>query len=212
MYKVYLLEFPNGKKYCGQTKRTLAQRAGSGGIFYKDCPKVWNAIQKYGWENVKKSILQEFNTQEECDDFERKTIRDLNLQDDAFGYNISDGGQGVNSEVVSVALRKRFANPEEREKISQTLKDWRKTDEGKNHIIDLARQNSINFGYGVVQFDLSTGKPLAYFHSYSEAVYSFTGKRHAACVKRVVDGERRSYRGFGWRKPTLKDKIALNLE
>lgn len=131
MYKVYILEFPNGKKYCGQTKRTLKQRAGTDGIFYKDCPKVWNAIQKYGWENVIKQVIAEFETQEECDAYEQKTIRDLKLQDDRYGYNISVGGQGVDSAVVSAALRRRFSDPKEREKNSHAMKRYCQTEEGR---------------------------------------------------------------------------------
>lgn len=42
-YIVYLYTFPNGKKYCGQTSRTLKERQLSGYRYY-----IGAAIQKYG--------------------------------------------------------------------------------------------------------------------------------------------------------------------
>lgn len=56
-YKVYCYIFPSGKRYIGQTKTSLAVRAGPDGSNYSGCIRFWNAIQKYGWHNLKSEIL-----------------------------------------------------------------------------------------------------------------------------------------------------------
>lgn len=45
-YIVYLYTFPNGKKYCGQTSRTIEERKRSGYYYY-----IGAAIEKYGYDN-----------------------------------------------------------------------------------------------------------------------------------------------------------------
>ena len=62
-YKVYKHTFPNGKIYIGITsKKNVKRRWGNGGSGYKDQTYMRNAINKYGWENVKHEILyEEFN-------------------------------------------------------------------------------------------------------------------------------------------------------
>ena len=57
-YKVYVHIFPNDKKYVGitmQEPRELWNR----GHGYKKCPKVYQAIMKYGWDNIHHIVLEE---------------------------------------------------------------------------------------------------------------------------------------------------------
>ena len=51
---IYMYIFPNGKKYIGKTKRTLAQRKVNSETWegYSKCPLLWKAIQKYGVVNI----------------------------------------------------------------------------------------------------------------------------------------------------------------
>lgn len=57
---VYCYTSPSGKRYIGQTKTTLKERAGSTNYrSYKGCPAFYNAIQKYGIENFEVEILCE---------------------------------------------------------------------------------------------------------------------------------------------------------
>ena len=47
-YKIYMHKNKiNGKVYIGQTKQSLKNRW-SNGYGYRECPKFWRAIQKYG--------------------------------------------------------------------------------------------------------------------------------------------------------------------
>lgn len=83
----------NGKKYVGQTNRTLKRRAnGNKGKGYKKCPVFWNAIQKYGWGNFEPEILYDNLTQKEANELEIKTINELKTLNRDFGYNICTGG------------------------------------------------------------------------------------------------------------------------
>ena len=87
---VYIYTFPNGKKYIGQTKYTLEQRAQRGSN-YKSSPLVYHAIQKYGWDNIQKEII-ECSSEEEMDSRERELIAKYKTTDINFGYNLEDGG------------------------------------------------------------------------------------------------------------------------
>ena len=96
-YKVYVYTNKiNGKKYVGQTCRTLKIRAGSKkGQGYKHCIRFYNAIQKYGIENFEAKILYDNLSLEEANKFEIKTISELKTTDSKYGYNICTGGEGA---------------------------------------------------------------------------------------------------------------------
>lgn len=91
-YTVYEHIFPNGKRYIGVTKQSVNKRWGNGNG-YKDCPKVYGAIQKYGWENVKHNILYEGLTKTEAESKEIELIAFYNTTKE--GYNIEYGGNVV---------------------------------------------------------------------------------------------------------------------
>lgn len=48
----------NGKKYVGQTTKTITERAGNSGINYKKEWLFWRAIQKYGWSAFSVEIIE----------------------------------------------------------------------------------------------------------------------------------------------------------
>lgn len=90
---VYIYTFPNGKKYVGQTSQTLNQRA-KNGEGYIESPAVYNAIQKYGWNNIKIEIFP-CKTKEEMDQLERDYISFYNTNNSDYGYNLTLGGEGA---------------------------------------------------------------------------------------------------------------------
>lgn len=51
----------NGKVYIGQTCKTLDERACRGNG-YRDSPRFYNAIKKYGWDMFESSVLSEVET------------------------------------------------------------------------------------------------------------------------------------------------------
>lgn len=92
-YCIYKHTSPSGKVYIGQTcRKNLQKRFLYMGIGYKDCPYFWNAIQKYGWNNIKHEILAEGLTKQQADKYEKNLIKQY--KDLGISYNVTDGGDG----------------------------------------------------------------------------------------------------------------------
>lgn len=95
IYKIYVYTNKvNNKKYVGQTRKSLKERAGNNGRCYNRSPRFWNAIQKYGWDNFSPEILYDNLTKDDANELEIKTIYDLQTTNDKYGYNIAFGGNG----------------------------------------------------------------------------------------------------------------------
>ena len=88
-YTVYMLVFPNGKKYIGRTRQELARRwrEGEG---YRGQP-VYDAINYFGWENLEHVVVADGLSKEEADEMEIRLIAELHTQTD--GYNVESGGE-----------------------------------------------------------------------------------------------------------------------
>lgn len=94
-WKVYIHKFPNKKVYIGITDRPVKTRWGVNGCGYNQQPVMWNAIQKYGWDNIEHIILFDNLSQEEASKKEKELIKEYNSQiHNGHGYNIQDGGFG----------------------------------------------------------------------------------------------------------------------
>lgn len=89
---VYIHIFPNGKRYVGLTMRDVNKRWGNGKA-YKRQKVVYNAILKYGWNNIS-HIVYECNTESEMKYLERYLIAYYNTTDHRYGYNVTEGGDG----------------------------------------------------------------------------------------------------------------------
>ena len=94
-YKIYVhINKINGKIYIGQTcRKNVKARYGKNGIQYQKCPRFWNAIQKYGWDNFEHIVLIENLTQEIADIVEVELIEKYKSCDTNFGYNLAPGGR-----------------------------------------------------------------------------------------------------------------------
>lgn len=97
-YKVYVYTNKvNGKKYVGQTNKTLVRRAHKDGSGYNMCPIFSKAIRKYGWDNFEPRVAFDNLTHEEANRIEKYLIKILRTQDRNYGYNMGDGGTGGNN-------------------------------------------------------------------------------------------------------------------
>lgn len=86
--KVYILNFPNGKKYVGITKVKMSDRLKA----HKHGKQfVSNAVRKYNQEYTYK-IVEEFENREDAENLEIELISELKTQNKRFGYNIHQGG------------------------------------------------------------------------------------------------------------------------
>lgn len=122
MYSVYMHIFPNGKRYIGITsQQPVEKRWYSNGSGYKQCPKMWKAIQKYGWENVEHHVLYEGLPQAMAEAVEIRLIQEFDTIKN--GYNIENGGNvtGSHSEEtkqkISIANKGKTVSEATREKL-----------------------------------------------------------------------------------------------
>lgn len=87
--------YNNDKYYFGITSREPNARWGSNGINYRNL-RFGNAINKYGWNNIKHIILLENLSKEQAEIYEVSCIDKFKTQEKQFGYNNSIGGSGGN--------------------------------------------------------------------------------------------------------------------
>lgn len=81
------------ESYIGQTTRPVKKRIQEH-IKSTGCPRLHNAIKKYGIENFTIEIICACNSIEELDEMEIKYIKELNTLSPN-GYNLTPGGMGA---------------------------------------------------------------------------------------------------------------------
>lgn len=113
-YIVYMHIFPNDKKYIGITcKKPNARWEGGSGYNESHQPIMYNAIQKYGWENVQHKILYQNLTFEEASNIEKELIKKYKTNcrryGNDYGYNMTDGGEGTTGHIVSAEGRRKMS-------------------------------------------------------------------------------------------------------
>jgi group I intron endonuclease len=86
---IYCLTSPSGKKYIGQTRRSLEERLRDH-VHSKECVALHHAIMKYGIETFQKEIIVVCNN-EHLDYYEKRSI-DMYHALVPHGYNIRTGG------------------------------------------------------------------------------------------------------------------------
>lgn len=125
---IYMLKFPNGKVYVGQTIRKRVQdrwRAHKNRAcdMKGNCRALCNAIRKYGWDSIEKSVL-EIVDDSLLDERERWWIANM----DSFrnGYNLTEGGDEnpMNQQSTRETLKRTLATPEAKEKVSKRWKAY----------------------------------------------------------------------------------------
>ena len=91
-YKLYVHISPSNKRYYGITRLDVKKRWRSGGCGYRYQPYIWNAIQKYGWDNFTHEVLFDNLTEDEACLIEQCYIALYDTMDRTKGYNCSIGG------------------------------------------------------------------------------------------------------------------------
>lgn len=111
---VYAHISPSNKYYIGITSQKPNERWRNG-KGYKGCTYFNNAIQKYGWNNFQHEIIASNLTEQEAKNFEKLLIKKLKSNDERYGYNLTEGGDGacglVMSEESKQLLRDARSNP-----------------------------------------------------------------------------------------------------
>lgn len=158
---IYMYTFPNGKRYIGKSKRPLSRRQGSFFNRYKNCTALWNAIQKYGIENIEQKILFEREmTDEEASRLEQICILMFKTNANRFdnpkyGYNLTDGGEGISGWKPS---KERY------EKLVEQMHEFHKKRKGTHHSSEAKKKMS----------DAKIGKPNKSIYKAVVAIHNDT--------------------------------------
>lgn len=104
-YCVYKHTSPSGKVYIGQTKNIKDRWKASA---YKHCTFFYNAINKYGWENITHEILKDNLTLDEANHWEWYYIEYYSSTDKNYGYNIHSGGENKDFKQKTDKFKARY--------------------------------------------------------------------------------------------------------
>ncbi len=118
-YTVYVHTTPDDKRYVGMTRQLPAIRWKNGKGYYTQY--FGEAIEKYGWENIRHEILYEGLTQEEAEKKEKELIREYKSDQKEYGYNLENGGihNTCSDETkLKISLGQKALN--------KTIPDWHK--------------------------------------------------------------------------------------
>jgi group I intron endonuclease len=107
-YSVYIYTTPNGKRYIGITCQKVKQRW-NGGSGYVKCTAFYNAILKYGWNNIRHEVFITGLSEKSAKRVEAILIKRHKTQDRRYGYNMTTGGEGSTGRKVSKETRKKLS-------------------------------------------------------------------------------------------------------
>ena len=179
--------FPNGKRYIGKSKRSLSRRQGSFFNRYKNCTALWNAIEKYGIDNIKQDILFENDMSDE-DASRLEQICILTFKTNAnrfynpkYGYNLTDGGEGISGwKPTEEQYEKRL---EQLHELHQKQIGSKRSEDSKRKM-SIAKIGENNPNYGKPMDD-DRKRKIAIANS-KENMSEETKKRRSAAVKKKV--------------------------
>ena len=141
----------NGLIYVGITSKTLDERWASGNG-YKNNPRLYNTIKKYGVEGFIREILLDNLTQQEAFEKEIEYIAKFNSTDPAIGFNIAKGGGApMFGRKHSEKAKKKFSETRTgknngffgKHHSEETKNLLRKANAGKHHTEEWKQQQSI---------------------------------------------------------------------
>ena len=151
MYSLYMHITPNGKRYIGITKQKPVKRWLHGKGYQKQS-YFFNAILKYGWDNIEHVVLFNNLTKEEAEQKEIELIAKYRTNERKYGYNIENGGH---ANKVSKQTRKKLSeinkgkhhSPETCQKLVEIQKErWRDKDYRESQIQKRLGQEAWNKG------------------------------------------------------------------
>lgn len=189
-YIVYIHECPNKKKYVGVTSRKTYQRW-HGGNAYKFNNEFTDDIKKYGWENIKHTVIEKNLSQNEAYNLEQRLIKKYNTTNKDFGYNKQNGGEkGKNTydikSKISIKLKGR--------KLSETTKKKLREQKlgNKNPMYNKKPSNCKK----VIQLDINNNV-LKIWNDLHEAEESL--KIHHSNIIKCCKNQRKTTGGYKWR-------------
>lgn len=218
-YSVYMHVFPNDKVYIGITSQNNPEDRWVGGFGYKVQPRMWRAIQKYGWENVEHYIIARHVNIETAVNMEKDLIELYDATNKMCGYNASPGGWAMGEESkkkLSEKCKGRKLSEETKSKISKSLMGRKPS--AKN--IAMLREYNRTRDYSkmvqpneapILQYDVATLQFIGEYKSINRAAAKYNiDPRNIKCC---ADGHVVQYRGNLWiyKKDATENNILRRL-
>lgn len=144
-YFVYKHTTPSNKVYIGITMQTPEKRWKRGLGYQKQQSLFYNAIRKYGWDNIQHEILYKGLSKEEACRKEIELIAEYKSNDRRFGYNILEGGKSPKQPPEanisrSEKVKERWASAEYKERLSSAMKGVKRSPESCENIRKAQKQ------------------------------------------------------------------------
>ena len=224
-YTVYMHTTPNGKVYIGITKQNPIKRWLHGKGYQKQ-EYFYNAILKYGWDNIEHRILFTELSKEEAERKEIELIKQYKSNQRELGYNIENGGR-INKMSEETIEKIRKANTGKRhsteacKRCSEIQKArWQDEEYRKNQIEKRIGQSAWNKGKETPtevkekQRQAKLGKYIGDKHWSSKKIINLeTGKiynsiglvakelniKNGSHIVEVCKGKRKIAYGFHWK-------------
>jgi len=114
-YTVYIHTTPDGRVYIGSTSQPVRKRW-NGGHGYRNNRPFWEAIQRYGWENIKHEIIAELVHPLAAAAVEAMLIRLYRSDNPLRGFNRSKSGRGFKGGKHTEETRQRMSESHRRTK------------------------------------------------------------------------------------------------
>ena len=171
-YTVYKHTSPSGKVYIGITKRKAEYRWLNGNG-YKNHQHFYNAIQKYGWENITHEILFTGLTKQQAEEEEKRLICEYNATNRRYGYNKTYGGEfgakhtSETKEKISKKLIAYFSNEEHRKAASERMLG-KKPPEKTRQKMSESHKSMMTDEYRKKLSEAKTGKKIPNFKSHKQ--------------------------------------------
>lgn len=201
MFCVYKHTAPNGKVYIGITGRNPLTRWNHGNG-YRGNPHFWNAICKYGWDNIRHEVLMSGLSKEEAERCEIVLIKSHDSTNPARGYNKSTGGGCCTGHTWKLTEGQRKNQSEAQKKLhaagrGNVFKNQRGSNNafyGHHHTADARKKISDSQYNPVLQYSKNGVLIAEYANPYQAQVR--TGASH---VLEACKGLRKSAGGYVWK-------------
>lgn len=223
---VYEHVSPSGKVYVGITSKKNPNYRWNNGKGYLNSPLFYNAIKKYGWDNIQHNILASGLSREAAELMEQELIainkaasKSYNELSSSSGYKTWKMPQSYldtyhehhKRKPLSEETKRRISESNKGRKVSEsTLQKLRgrKVSEDTRRKLSISHKGQRNpkesydkvaekLGKRVSQYD-KFGELLNEFSSIKEA-YRFLGKKKSGSIVECCQGKRTSAYGFIWR-------------
>lgn len=156
--------FSNAKVYVGITTNFRTRKVKHKADSDKDSGHLFHrAIRKYGWDDFEWCVIETSPTRAAANEIERYWINYFKSNNRAFGYNMTEGGEGAKGRVhseeskrrMSEAAKGRTFSEETRRKMSESRKRQPISEETRKKLSEAQKARSPE------SYDFLRGKPLS---------------------------------------------------